>query len=165
MKFTTNRRWWTRGTAGNRSSPDGLWLPLLGLGGLVAMLIFSAWWFEPTAESLAACTASPAPSSAADFQQLPAVHVRLRANVAGRLAAIVFNGRPVRDAADLREQIMAFRGPATNSTVEAELDCDANLRYEDTQRLIAAISSYPAADRRTSVPLVDRVTFLPRRRS
>jgi hypothetical protein len=41
------------------------------------------------------------------------------------------------------------------------LDCDGNLRYEDTQRTIAAISTCLAADGQTLVPLVDRVKFVP----
>jgi hypothetical protein len=81
----------------------------------------------------------------------------------GRLAVISFNGRDVRDAAQLREQIKEFLGPATDATVEAELDCDSKLRYEDMQRTVAAISSYPSADGRTMIPLVDRIKFLPRR--
>ena len=55
-----------------------------------------------------------------------------------------------------------FAAPAKDATIEAELDCDGNLRYEDTQRTIAAISSCLAHDGRTMLPLVDRVNFLPR---
>ena len=157
MRFTSNCRWWTR--AGRRNpSLQGRWLPLLGLGGMVAALIFSAWRFEPGDGEFAA-VALPA-NGRADFHQLPAVRVALRADAAGRLAVILFNGHPLRDAAELRAQIEAFRGPAADATVEAELDCDGNLRYEDTQRTIAAISNCLAADGRTLVPLVDRVKFV-----
>jgi hypothetical protein len=65
---------------------------------------------------------------------------------------------------DLRSQIRTFMGPAAaDATVEAELDCDGSLRYEQTQQIITAISVCPAADGRTSVPLVDRVKFSPRK--
>ena len=100
-----------------------------------------------------------------DFHQLPAIQIRLRADVAGQLASIAFNGRPVKDAADLRAQIRTFFGAAAaDATVEAELDCDGQLRYEHTQQIIAAISACSAADGRTIVPLVDRVKLSPRRK-
>ena len=100
----------------------------------------------------------------ADFYQLPAIRIRLRADAAGRLASIALNGQPVNDVANLCGQIGAFFGPAAaGATVEAELDCDGHLRYEHTQQVIAAISACPAADGRTMIPLVDRVKFSPRR--
>jgi hypothetical protein len=129
---------------------------------LMAALIISALRFEPMPGE--ADAVAPTPSGVpADFRQLPAVRIGLHANATGRLAAISFNGRPVRDADELRARIRVFLGPATDATVEAELDCDGNLRYEDTQRTITAISGYPSADGRTMVPLVDRIKFLPRR--
>jgi hypothetical protein len=141
---------------------DGRLLPFVGLSGLIVALIISAWRFEPIAESRAAA-AKPSASVPADFRQLPAVRIGLRADAAGRLAAISINGRPVRDRAELCDQIKALIGPATDATVEVELDCDAKLRYEDMQRTIAAISGFSSADGRTQLPLVDRVKFLPRR--
>ena len=91
----------------------------------------------------------------ADFHQLPAVQIRLRADAAGHLASIAFNGRPVKDVADLPAEIRAFLGPAAGeATVEAQLDCDGPLRYEHTQQIITALSACPAADGRTMVPLV-----------
>lgn len=166
MRFTTNQqRWWTRAAATPEHSLDGRWLPLLGLGGLLVTLIFSAWRFGPAAEEvpsdapLAASDAGPG-----DFHQLPAIRIRLRADAAGRLASIALNGRLVKDVADLRAQIRAFRGPAAaDATVEAELDCDGLLRYEQTQQIITAISASPASDGRSMVPLVDRVKLAPRR--
>jgi hypothetical protein len=160
VRFLENRRWWTRAAARRTPSLDGRWLPLLAIGGVVAAMVFSAWRFEPAGKDIAAAGGLSTAGSG-DFHQLPAVRVTLRADSAGRLAAILFNGRPVRDAAELRDQIMAFRGTATDATLEADLDCDANLQYEETQRTIAAISSYPAADRRTLLPLVDRVKLRP----
>ena len=129
-------------------------------------MIFSAWRFGPAAEEVPGDTSAAANDAGpADFHQLPAVQIRLRADAAGRLASIAFNGRPVKDVADLRAQIRAFLGPAAaDATVEAELDCDGHLRYEHTQQIIAAISACPAADGRTMVPLVDRVKFSPRRK-
>ncbi len=166
MRFTANqRRWWTRGALPHEHSLEGRWLPLLGLGGLLMALIFSAWRFGPAAEEVPG-GASPIANDAglADFHQLPAIQIRLRADAAGRLASIALNGRPVKDVADLRAQIRAFLGPAAaDATVEAELDCDGHLRYEHTQQIITAISACPAADGRTMVPLVDRVKFAPRR--
>jgi hypothetical protein len=161
MKFTNNGRWWTR-DAGRIRSLESRWLPLVGIGGLIAALIFSAWRFEPMSDSPVAA-ASPA-SGPADFRQLPAVRIGLRANATGHLAALSFNGRAIGSITELRAAIKAFVGPTTDATLEAELDCDGKLRYEDTQRTIAAISSYPSPDGRTMVPLVDRVKFLPQRR-
>src|SRR5208283_6114307 len=101
----------------------------------------------------------------ADFHQLPAVRILLRADAAGHLASIAFNGQPVKDAANLNAEIRAFLGPAAgDATVEAELDCDGHLRYEHAQEIIAAISACPAADGRTMVPLVDRIKFAPRQK-
>ncbi len=136
-------------------------LPTLTVGGVVAALVLSGWRFEPAKEESAADDA-PQMNGQPDFHQLPAVRVTLRADAAGHLAAISFNGHAVQNAAELREQIKAFRGSAKDATIEAELDCDGNLRYEDTQRTIAAISSCLAHDGRTMLPLVDRVNFLPR---
>ena len=102
------------------------------------------------------------PFSRPDFHQLPAVRIRLRADAAGHLAAIFLDGRPVRYAADLRAKINDFRGPAADAVIEAELECDGNLRYEETQQIVALISSYPSGDGRTNLPLVNRVRFAPR---
>ena len=162
MKFANNRRWWVRAAERRDTSLEGRLPPFLGLGGLIAAMIFTTWRFEPMTENSTA-SAAPQTSGPADFRQLPAVRIRLRANAAGRLAAISFNGHPVLDVSDLRSQIKAFIGQAMDATVEAQLDCDGNLRYEDTQRTIAAISAYPTADGRSMVPLVDRIKFLPRR--
>ena len=165
MNFTANPRcWWTRGAAMYDHSLEGRWLPLLGLGGLLMALIFSAWRFGPAAEEAPSDVSTVANDTGpADFHQLPAIQIRLRADAAGRLASIALNGRPVKDAADLRAQIRAFLGPAADATVEAELDCDGHLRYEHTQQIITAISACPAADGRSMVPLVDRVKLSPRR--
>ncbi len=166
MKFAANQRhWWMRGAATHEHSLQGRWLPLLGLGGLLTALVFSTWRFDPAADNLPADASAVANEAGpADFHQLPAIRVRLRADAAGRLASIACNGRPARDVEDLRAQIRAFLGPATNATVEAELDCDGHLRYEHTQEVIAAISACPAADGQTTVPLVDRVKFSPRQK-
>jgi hypothetical protein len=164
MRFAANQRhWWTRGAAAHEHSLEGRWLPLLGLGGMLTALTFSAWRIDPAGNQLpgdaSAVAGEPGP---ADFHQLPAIRIRLRADAAGRLASIACNGRPVRDVEDLRAQIRAFAGP--DATVEAELDCDGRLRYEHTQQIISAISACPAADGRTMVPLVDRVKFSPRQK-
>jgi len=167
MKFAANqRRWWTRRAAAHEHSLEGRWLPLLGLGGLLLALILSAWRFGPGTEEIPRnAWAAGSDAEPADFHQLPAVQIRLRADAAGHLASIALNDRPVKDAADLRRQIQAFLGPvAAAATVEAELDCDGGLRYEHTQQIIAAISACPAADGRTMVPLVNRVKFSPRQK-
>ncbi len=166
MKFAVKQRhWWMRGAAAHEHSLEGRWLPLLGLGGLLTALIFSAWRIDPAGIQLPGDAPTVAGEAGpADFHQLPAIRVRLRADAAGRLASIACNGRPVRDVEDLRGQIRAFAGPAADATVEAELDCDGRLRYEHTQQIIAAISACPTADGRTMVPLVDRVKFSPRQK-
>ena len=166
MKFMANRRhWWMRAASAHEHSLEARWLPLLGLGGVVTVLIFSAWQFGPTAEEAAGdASILASDAGAVDFHQLPAVEIRLRADALGRLASIALNGQSVKDVTDLRTQIQAFRGPAADAVVEAELDCDGTLRYEDTQRIVTAISALPAADDRTMVLLVDRVKFLPRKK-
>ncbi len=166
MKFTASqRRWWTRAAAAHEHSLEGRWLPLLALGGVLTALIFAAWRIDSSAaEAESNASAAATNAGPADFHQLPAVQIRLRADATGHLAAIAFNGQPVKNVADLRAQIRAFIGPATDATVEAELDCDGRLRYEHTQQIIAAISAYPAADGRTMISLVNRVKFAPRRK-
>ncbi len=163
MRFAANQQhWWMRGAAAHVLSLEGRWLPLLGLGGLLTALVLSTWRINPAANPLpgdASAVAGPA-----DFHQLPAMRIRLRADAAGHLASIACNGRPVSDVEDLRAQIRAFLGQATDATIEAQLDCDGQLRYGHTQQIIAAISACPAADGRTMVPLVDRVTFSPRQK-
>ena len=167
MRFAAGRQhWWIQAAASGEHSLAGRWLPLLGLGGVLMALIFSAWRCGPAGEKdwgdAAAATSNSGPG---DFYQLPAIQLRLRADAAGHLASIALNGRPVRNVADLPAQIRAFLGPATaDATVEAELDCDGALRYEHTQQIITAISASPAADGQTMVPLVDRVKFSPRKR-
>ncbi len=111
------------------------------------------------------CTNGDCPlfaNSAVDFHQLPAIRVRLAADPAGHLAAISLNGQPVREAAELPARIKEFLGAWTNATVEAQLDCDENLRYEDLQHTVRAVASCPSADGRKMVPLVDRIKFVPR---
>jgi hypothetical protein len=167
MKFAANERhWWTRGAAAHEFSLAGRWLPLMGLGGVVMTLVFTAWRFGPAAEGIpGGVWAAANDVGPSDFHQLPAIQIRLCADASGRLASIAFNGRPVTDAADLRAQIRTFLGAAAaDATVEAELDCDGRLRYEHTQQIIAAISACLAADGRTIVPLVDRVKLSPRRK-
>jgi hypothetical protein len=132
---------------------------------MVLTLVFLTWRFDAAGnEAPAAPPAASNPPGPADFHQLPAVHICLHADASGRLAAIEFNGRPVRDAVDLRAQIREFLGPAAqDATIEAEVDCDGSLKYEYTQQVINTISVCPAADGRTMVPLVDRVKFVPRK--
>ncbi|MEI8374833.1 MAG: hypothetical protein WCJ35_18575 [Planctomycetota bacterium] len=165
MKFSSNQRhWWTHGAKAHEYSLAGHGLPLLGLGGVVMALIFSAWHLGPVVEKAMGETLGvPNDAGPADFHQLPAIQIRLRADAAGHLASIALNGRPVKDSDDLRAQIRAFLGTAAKATVEAELDCDGHLRYEHAQQIIAAISAYPATDGQKIVPLVDRVKFARRR--
>ena len=171
MKFSVNaRHWWTRSTATEQWSLDDRWLPLLGLGGVLTALLFSVWCCGPSAltaeEIVKDATVATAAAMPGDFHQLPAVHIRLRADAAGTLASIALNGQAVKDIDDLRGQIRAFLGPtAANATVEAELDCDAHLCYEQVQQIVAAISAYAATDGRSMVPLVDRIRFSPPRKA
>jgi hypothetical protein len=167
MKIAANQKhWWIQEATTDVRSLESRLLPLLGLGGLLLVLVFSAWRFDPAAEESPRSIPTVAGSAGpADFHQLPAIHIRLQANAAGQLVSIDFNGHHAVDVADLREQIRAFLGPtAANATVEAELDCDGALRYEHTQQVISAISAFPSADGRTMVPLVDRVKFSPRQK-
>jgi len=146
-------------------SLDARWLPLLGLAGVLTALVFLPWRFDPNEvplpEDVATATSDSEP---ADFHQLPSIEIRLRADAKGNLASIALNNQLVKNVDDLREQIRRFLGPsAADATVEVELDCDGHLRYEHTQRIVAAISARPAADGRTMVPMVDRIKFSPRK--
>jgi hypothetical protein len=162
MRFASDRHWWTHDALGGRHSLEGRLLPLLPVGAILVMLILSAWRFEP-AENLAAGEPPTTERTPANVHQLPAVHIRLVADSAGHLSAIALNGRPIRDTAQLRDEIKTFRGAMTDATVEAEVDCDGKLRYDDTRQVVAAISSYRTGNNGASVPLVDRIKFLPRR--
>lgn len=113
MKFSVNaRHWWTRSTATEQWSLDDRWLPLLGLGGVLTALLFSVWCCGPSAltaeEIVKDATVATAAAMPGDFHQLPAVHIRLRADAAGTLASIALNGQAVKDIDDLRGQIRAF---------------------------------------------------------
>jgi hypothetical protein len=164
MKFIPNhRRWWARGSATSGHSLQNIWIPLLGLGGLLTAFVFLTWRADSAMDTVAGDDlVRGSVFERGDFHQLPTVRIRLRADAAGRLASIACNGQPVRDVEDLRAQIRAFAGPNTDATVEAELDCDGHLRYEHTQKIITAISAYAGTDGQTKVPLVDRVKFSPR---
>ena len=87
MRFAAKPgRWWTRGPAAHEHSLEARWLPLLGLGGVVLMLIFSAWRFDPAREEVPApALAAAKDTEPADFHQLPAIQIRLRADAAGHL--------------------------------------------------------------------------------
>jgi biopolymer transport protein ExbD len=107
-----------------------------------------------------------APSTGPPPVDLPPVSVRLRAASNGELATIQFGQRALgRAFGSLREQIRQMigdeAGPAS-SDLEAELDCDYNLRYEYVVEAITAVSGYVTPDGRMA-KLIEKIKFAPPR--
>lgn len=107
-----------------------------------------------------------APSQGAAPEDLPPVNIRLRAADNGELATIQFGQRSLgRDFGALRAQVREMIGDESGpggSDLEAELDCDFNLRYEYVVEAITAVSGYVTPDGRMA-KLIEKIKFAPPR--
>ncbi|NUQ63285.1 MAG: biopolymer transporter ExbD [Pirellulales bacterium] len=106
------------------------------------------------------------PSTGAVSEDLPPIKIRLRASANGELATIEFGQRRMgRDFPGLREQIRQMIGDEAGpggSNLEAELDCDFDLRYEYVVEAITAVSGYITPDGRMG-KLIEKIKFAPPR--
>ena len=110
---------------------------------------------------LAAPSEGPPP-----IDQIPPVKVRLSARSDGQLSQIRFGDRNLgRDFRKLRERVKELVGPdpspSTLETMEVELDCDYNLRFENVIEAITAVSGY--VDDKKVVKLIEKIKFAPPR--
>ncbi len=113
----------------------------------------------------------PVASQVTTETETPAIpiKVRLRADAAGNLAAIVMNDRDLgTDFGQLQLQIISIvggdAGPGSAAdTTECELECDYHLRYETVIEVITAISGYVEGNQ--IVKLIQKIRFSPPRNS
>ena len=101
----------------------------------------------------------------ADPNFAPPLKVRMIANPNGELAGMQLNEKPIASFDALRLEIITFigdeRGPGSlQETVEAELDCDAELNYEHVIDAMTAISGY-VDENRNVVRLIEKIKFAP----
>lgn len=100
-------------------------------------------------------------------EALPPVKITLRADQGGRLTGILFGKGPARDFLDLRKKIRATvddaGGPGSPGakTIEVELACDYQLRYEYVMDAITAVSGFIDPSTGVPIPLVEKVRFSP----
>ena len=87
---------------------------------------------------------SPAKAMAQNIDMQASLKVQLTANPDGTLKGILFNGKPMRDFAALRSQIVSFVGndQARKENAEVELACDYNLHYRYAIDAITHVSGY-----------------------
>ena len=106
--------------------------------------------------------AGPAASTTLDTQ-LP-IKVRLVADAEGNLASIQMDDRPIPNFNVLHEQIMGRvggdSGPDAADSIEAELNCDYNLKYRYVIAAVTAISGYVTPDGHI-VKLIQKINFSP----
>ena len=100
------------------------------------------------------------------IDSIPPIRVRMTALSDGSLAEIQFGNRSLgRDFQKLRQAILDMVGPdpspSTLESTEVELDCDYNLRFENTIEAITAVSGY--VDQGNIVKLVENIKFAPPR--
>src|SRR5690606_26195245 len=95
--------------------------------------------------------------------QLP-IKVRLTADADGNLASIQMGDTVLPSFAALHEQIMSRvgtnAGPDAADNLEAELDCDYNLKYRNVIGAVTAISGYVTPDGHI-VKLIQKIKLSP----
>jgi biopolymer transport protein ExbD len=94
---------------------------------------------------------------------MPAIKVRLAARPDGSLGQLLYNGKPLRDFAALRSQIVAFVGndQAIKESAEVEIDADYHLHYKYVMDTITHVSGYITDDGQTRVNLIEKIKFTP----
>jgi biopolymer transport protein ExbD len=105
----------------------------------------------------------PSATRSETINTTPPLKVRLTANADGSLAQLLYNGRPMRDFAALRSQIVSLVGndQAIKDATEVELDCDYHLHYSHVIEAITHVSGYVTEDGQSTVTLVEKIKFLP----
>ena len=102
-------------------------------------------------------------AGAVSEDQLPPVRVKMTAGPDGERTGLTMNGQPVRDFEELRRRIVDLVGAGPGSSAdktEVELDCDANLSYENVIRAVTAVSGQVQPDG-TVVELIKKIKFAP----
>ena len=113
-------------------------------------------------------------SAPAEIDDLSPVVVKLSSDDKGNLRGILFGDSPQKDFKELRQSVYrhivrndvsfqeAFNGevPEFNDSLEIELNCDKQLRYEYAVQAITAVTGYLNADDQI-VKMVDKVKFSP----
>jgi biopolymer transport protein ExbD len=106
--------------------------------------------------------AGPASSTSLDTQ-LP-IKVRLTADADGNLAGIRMGDMELPNFTALHEQVMSRvgtdAGPEAGENIEAELDCDYNLKYRNVIGAVTAISGYVTPDGHI-VKLIQKIKLSP----
>ena len=106
--------------------------------------------------------AGPASSTSLDTQ-LP-IKVRLTADTDGNLASIRMGDVELPNFTALHEQVMSRvgtdAGPNAADNIEAELDCDYNLKYRNVIGAVTAISGYITPDGQI-VKLIQKIKLSP----
>jgi len=99
---------------------------------------------------------------------LVTMHVRLRADSGGQLAAaggiVVNNERVLDDFEELHNYVIGVIGgnePSAKADAEVELDCDYNLHYEHVIDAITAVSGYVDQSTGQIERLVEKIKFTP----
>lgn len=106
--------------------------------------------------------AGPASSTSLDTQ-LP-IKVRLLSDAEGNLTGIRMDDQQLPNFTALHERIMGRvggdAGPDVADNIEAELDCDYNLKYRYVINAVTAISGYVTPDGHI-VKLIQKIKFSP----
>ena len=104
-----------------------------------------------------------ASAGAAPDDQLPPVRVRMTAGPGGERTSLTMNGQAVGDFEELRRKVIDLvgTGPGSNADkTEVELDCDADLKYDNVIRAVTAVSGMVQPDG-TVVDLIKKIKFAP----
>lgn len=107
--------------------------------------------------------AGPASSTSLEDTTLP-IKVQLTADAEGNLATIRMGDTVLPNFTALHEQVMnrvgTNAGPQAGENIEAELDCDYNLKYRNVIGAVTAISGYVTPDGRI-VKLIQKIKLSP----
>lgn len=145
-------------------------IPVVGVF-LVLVVLFAAQLVFPVKagpskpEASARSEASDLPSRVnepADFPLLVTLHLCVKADAEGNPLGVAVNGRAVDDLQALKTEVRRIVGrqdnPSDRREPEVVLDCDPALPYDQTLRVLTAVSEALAADGPPRP--VDRVRFV-----
>ncbi len=104
------------------------------------------------------------PASSTSLQTDLPIKVRLTADDEGNLASIRMDDAVLPNFTALHEKVMSRvgtnAGPDAAENIEAELDCDYNLKYRNVIGAVTAISGYVTPDGRI-VKLIQKIKLSP----